>query len=376
MKTLMLNILLVLRYLFCLLGAAALLWALSFPDAIIPPNPAMEEAEGITLYSLKPLIWVVPVLFMELASCCGPRRNLVWFSALFTVLVLALLAYPLLAAWRPEYVEPTFVYQGGMLTTGLWRFAAFTGISFAIRKMLLAYMFPAEDLQEQLEVGFVSATALNPATARTVKEIAAEEKAKRPNFRFQAGDQRNALRFKLIVQRMLLRSRLANTCIGIGALLLVLWCTCFPRPTDEEALQRDLRLMLQHRPAANGYPLATSAAVHAAARVMKHISDFESFAGMSPAEAEQWLGLDKLPEAARTWMRDSRPIELDATNSMHENRTRFLTVTDGRHFCVLYVRTNEADGSIIISEFQDSGWDAVADENRRRTGTDWGALYR
>jgi hypothetical protein len=109
---------------------------------------------------------------------------------------------------------------------------------------------------------------------------------------------------------------------------------------------------------------------------MKHISDFESFAGMSPAEAEQWLGLDKLPEAARTWMRDSRPIELDATNSMHENRTRFLTVTDGRHFCVLYVRTNEADGSIIISEFQDSGWDAVADENRRRTGTDWGALYR
>ena len=124
----------------------------------------------------------------------------------------------LMVAWRPEYVEPTFVYQGGMLTTGLWRYAAFTGISFAIRKMLLAYMFPAEDLQEQLEVGFVSATALNPATARTVKEIAAEEKTRRPNFRFQAGDQRNALRFKLIVQRMLLRSRLANTCIGIGAL--------------------------------------------------------------------------------------------------------------------------------------------------------------
>ena len=372
----MLNILLVLRFLFCLLGAGALLWALSFPDAIVPPDPAMEEAEGLTLYSLRPLIWVVPVLFMEMVSCCGPRRNLVWFSALFTVLVLALVAYPLLAAWRPEYVEPTFTYQGGMLTTGLWRYAAFTGISFAIRKMLLAYMFPAQDLQEQLEVGFVSATALNPATARTVREIAAEAKPERPNFQFKAGDQRNALRFRLIVQRMLLRSRVANIGIGIGALLLALWCACFPSPTPEEALQRDLHLMLQYRPAANGYPLSTSAAVHAAARVMKHISDFESFAGMSPAEAEQWLGLDQLPETARTWMRDSRAIELDSTNSMHENRTRFLTITDGRHFCVLYVRTNEADGSIIISEFQDAGWDAVADENRRRTGTDWSALYR
>lgn len=376
MKILMLNILLVLRFWFCLMGAAALLWVFSFPDEVMPPNPVWEHAEGITLYSFKPFLWIVPVLFMELVSCCGPRRNLVWFSALFSVLVLGLLAYPVLAACRPEYVGPTFVYQGGMLSTGLWHFAVFTGISFVIRKVFLAYAFPPEDLQEQLEVGFVSASALNPAAARTLKEIAAEEKAKAPKFQFKEGNQRNALRFKLIIQRMLLRSRLANLCLGGGVLLLVLWCALYPRPTAGEALQRDLRLMLQHRPAANGYPLATRAAVHAAARVMKHISDEESFAGMSPEEAEQWLGLHTLPDSARQWMRDSRPIHLDSTNSMHENRTRFLTITDGRHFCVLYVRTNAADGSIIISEFQDAGWDAVADENRRRTGTDWSALYR
>jgi hypothetical protein len=40
------------------------------------------------------------------------------------------------------------------------------------------------------------------------------------------------------------------------------------------------------------------------------------------------------------------------------------------------VRTNEAENRIIISELQDAGWDAVADEQRRRLGNDWGALYK
>ena len=50
--------------------------------------------------------------------------------------------------------------------------------------------------------------------------------------------------------------------------------------------------------------------------------------------------------------------------------------TNGRLICVLYVRTNEAENRIIISELQDAGWDAVADEQRRRLGNDWGALYK
>lgn len=366
----------VFRYLFCVLGAAALLYTFSYPDTIIPPDPVMEDVEEFSLYSLKPLLWVVPVLVMELACLAGPRKNLVWFSALFTILGAALFVYPLLSAFRPEYVEPAFPYLGDMLSTGLVYYVCFIGVSVLLRLMLLAHMFPAEDFQEHQEIGFVSASVLDPEHARTVHEIAAEKKAAPPRFHFSSGDNRIALRFKLIMKRMIFRSRLMTSCAAGGVLLLLLWFCFFPQPTAEEALQRDLNLMLQHRLTQQGYPLATKAAVHAAARVMKHISDHESFAGMSPEEAEDWLGLDKLPESLRSQLRDNRPLKLASVNSTHETRSRFLTITDGRRICVLYVRTNPADGNIIISELQDAGWDAVADETRRRMVNDWGAFYR
>ena len=35
----------------------------------------------------------------------------------------------------------------------------------------------------------------------------------------------------------------------------------------------------------------------------------------------------------------------------------------------------KADDSIVVAELQDAGWDARADEQRRRIGTDWGAFY-
>ncbi|MBR2314809.1 MAG: hypothetical protein IKA55_08145 [Akkermansia sp.] len=369
------NVFIILRFLLCLPGAAALLYMFSYPDAVIPPNPALEEMEGIHWYALKPFMWVLPVLYLELVSGCGSRRNLVWFSSLGLVLIAALAAYPVLASTRPELVEPTFTYQGGMLYEGLADYSVFLLVSLAFRKVLLTYMFPPEDLQEQLEVGFVSATVLNPATARTVKEIAAEEKAAAPRFRFKAGDARAALRFRLIMQRLMLRSRIANAAVAAGVVLLALWFFLYPQPTTEEALQRDKAIMLQHRVTPQGQILATNAAVHAAARVMKYISDHESLAGMQREEAEKWLGIDQITGTYRRWLRDERPIKLASVNSMHENRTRFLTVTNGRQICVLYIRTNDEDNSIIISEIQEAGWDAVADENRRRMGTDWGALF-
>ena len=364
------------RFLFCLVGAAALLYALSYPDTLLPPNPILEDAEEFSLYKLKPVIWVLPILFMELVSGCGPKRNLVWFGALFTVLVVALVGYPVLAAQWPEYVSPTFNYQGGMLATGLAHYVAFLGVTFIFRKMLLSYMFPPEELQEQMEVGFVSATALDPANARTLKEIAADARPVKHQFQFKPGNARMALRWRLIMRRMLLKSRLANTCAAAGMVTLTLWFLCYPQPTAEEALQRDMSRMFEHRINAKGQPLATKAAVHAAARVMKHISDYESLAGMTREEAEAWLGMDKVPEGYRAWLRDERAIKLASTNSIHENRTRFLTVTNGRQICVLYIRTNEADESIVVSELQDAGWDAEADETRRRISNDWGALYR
>ena len=175
-----------------------------------------------------------------------------------------------------EETKTTFSYQGGMLSTGLIHYVAFLAVSFAFRLVLLNYMFPPEELQEQLEIGFVSATALDPASARTLKEIAAEEKGPQRKFQFKAGDARNALRWKLLMRRMFLRSMVANGCVGGGILLLLLWFFLYPQPTAEEALQRDKARMFEHRVNAHGQPLATTAAVHAAARVMKHISDFES----------------------------------------------------------------------------------------------------
>ena len=364
------------RFLLCLAGAAALLYAFSYPDALLPPNPVLEDTPGFSLYKLKPVIWVLPVLFMELVAACGPRRNLVWFGALGCVLVMALLAYPLLSAHWPEYVRPTFSYQGGMLATGLPYFLSFLGISLAFRMVLLTYIFPPEELQEQVEVGYVAATALNPEQARTLKEIAAEKRVQQHRFHFKSGDSHVALRWRLIMRQMMLRSRIANAAVAGGILLLLAWFFCYPQPTEEETLQRDMNRMFEHRINAKGQPLATNAAVHAAARVMKHISDYETFSGMSREEAEAWLGLDKVPEGYRAWLRDERDIQLPSVNNLYENRTRFLTVTNGRQICVLYIRTNEADGSIIISELQDAGWDAVADEARRRIGNDWGALYR
>ena len=106
---------------------------------------------------------------MELVSGMGKSRNRVWFGALLTVLVLALAAYPVLQAHWPEFVEPTFSYQGGMLSTGIWYYIAFVAASLVIRLVFLAYAFPAEDYEEKCEVGYVSASVLDPGTARWLK---------------------------------------------------------------------------------------------------------------------------------------------------------------------------------------------------------------
>ena len=370
------RVLIFLRYLFCLLGAGALLYSFSYPDSLVAPNPYWEEVEGITLYSLKPLVWVLPVVFMEIVSAAGPRRNLVWFSALFTILLLALVAYPVLESHAPEYVHPTFTYQGGMLSTGLIYFISFIGISLAIRLVILTYLFPPEEIHEQQEIGYVSASALAPDKARTVREIAAENKVVSHRFIFKDGNSRAALRFRLIMKKLLIRSKLTYASIIIGVLTLTSWFIFFPQPSESEAMQRDLRTMLQYRVNSHGQMLATDAAVHAAARAMKRISDDETLAGMTRSEAEHLLGVDQVAAPYRVWLRDERQIKIPSVNSTYENRTRFLTVTNGKQICVLYIRTNPADESIIVAELQDAGWNAVADEQRRRIGTDWGALYR
>ena len=46
--------------------------------------------------------------------------------------------------------------------------------------------------------------------------------------------------------------------------------------------------------------------------------------------------------------------------------------TDGRRWAVLYIRTNAEGDKINVAEVQDAGWNAVADDKRRRFGMEFG----
>jgi hypothetical protein len=147
------------------------------------------------------------------------------------------------------------------------------------------------------------------------------------------------------------------------------WFFLFPQPTPEQALQRDMRTMYQYVKMPDGTRKATFPAVHAAYRVMKHISDNELFANTPKVKAEQWLGLANVPVSYRTQLRDESDLDVASVDNIFDSRTRFLTVTDGKRMAVLYIRTNQEGDIINISEVQDAGWNAKADDIRRRFGS-------
>lgn len=362
------------RFLLVLAGALALLYTLSYPDNILPPDPVLEDVEGFNIMQLKPLLWLLPLLWMELWCYIGKHRNKVWFSAMLSVLVAALVALPVLRAQYPELVRPTLPFEGGMLYRGLLYYAIILFGSVLVRLVLLRYLFPEAPIH--IESGSQSSAVLNPEEARSVKEIAAHPVRVQPKFLFGPGDEGVVTRFRKLMRRIILVHTGRNTAIALGILGLGLWVFLYPQPTPEEALLRDKARMYSHRITPQGIPLATRAAVHAAYRVMKEISDKELFAGMNRRQAEEWLGLQNVPEGYRAWLRDERDVPLPSVDNAFESRTRFLTVQDGRRISVLYIRTNEAGDVINVAEVQDAGWNAVADERRRRFGNDWGGFYR
>ena len=151
--------------------------------------------------------------------------------------------------------------------------------------------------------------------------------------------------------------------------LLLLWFFFYPQPDEQQALRRDLRTMYQHVKQPDGTRHATFPAVHAAYRVMKYISDHEIFAQFDKKKAEQWLGLSNVPEPYRKQLRDESDISIASVDDIFDSRTRFLTITDGTRTCVLYIRTDESGDIINIAEVQDAGWNAKADDIRKRFGT-------
>lgn len=358
----------------CMVAAAGLLLCLSYTELIIPPDVAKEYLAGFTWYGLRGYLWVMPLAATVLLSL-GPCFWRIWFGATLPVGIAAFLAYPVLLAEMPELVHPTLTYQGGMLAEGLLYYAVilFAGM---LLWLLLRFLFPAPEEREAS--GTEDAAVLDPANARTVQQIAANPQRPAPKFRFGEADITLIERFRRTWRLFLLRKTGAQISFALAVISALLWFFFYPQPTEEEALQRDLQVMKEHY-LYKVTPVATFRAVHAGLRVMTHISDRESFAGMTREEAEAWLGLDELTDADyRADIRDSSDVEIPSVNNAFESRERFLTLRDRfGHWAVLYIRTDAGGERINIAELQDAGWNSVIDEQRRRLGNDWhGGFFR
>ncbi len=361
-----------LRFLLALAGAALLLYVFSYPDSVLPPDPAVADVEGLTVYDFKPVIWLAPLLLLELICAAGPHRNRVWFGSLLTVFIAGLLAWPPLLASRPELVHPMLEFEDGKLAVGLGYMALLLAASALFRLVLLDFLFSRPE-EARDESGHMEATVLDPSTARTVKEIAADPVRVNPRFLFGDADLGLIERFHALMAKLMRRS-LARRLLLLAALLAgAAWFFLYPQPNEQEALQRDLAAMYETD--ASGLR-ATPRAVHAAYRVMRYVHEHESFAGFDAARAEQWLHLDRATPAYRRLLRDETDRPLASVDDVFEVRTRFLTVTDGRREAVLFVRTDASGEHINIAEAADAGWNAEADEQRRILGADWNINYR
>lgn len=355
-------------------GAVALLFTLSYPDSLLPPTPDIDYVQGFTVYNLKPIIWLVPLLFMEIVSCAGAKRNRVWFISMGAVLTGALLACPVLIAHAPEWVTPSFPFEDGKLRMGLFYFAIIMAVSFLLRCGLFVYLFREPNRDDSDEIA-MDADALDLSKAHTVREIAANPVHVKPRFLFGDPDQSLIDRFLRLMRNLSLLRRRKYLLFALIVLLAALWFFLYPRPTSAEALQRDLRVMYEHTQLRDGSFRASPRATHAALRVLRYVSDKELFAGKTPAQAEAWLQLQRAPEAYRTQLRDDSELSLASTDAVFESRTRFFTVSDGKRTVVLFIRTNKDGDRINVSETVDAGWNAVADERRRRFGSDIGARF-
>jgi len=287
---------------------------------------------------------------------------------LLIIMGTAIIAWPVLTATCPELVHPTFEYEDGKLAQGMLYMVCVLGLTMFSRLVVLRFLYPPEP-DDECDINNVDASVLDPSKALTVQEILANPQKAKPNFLFGDADHERLSGFRAILRRLQRLSNWQNAGWATLIILITLWFWCYPQPSEQEASQRDLRTMYQYSKAPDGTRRATFPAVHAAYRVMKHISDTEALAGKSKAQAEQWLRLQSVPTAYRNELRDESDVSVASVDDIFDSRTRFLTVTDGRRMAVLYIRTNETGDTINIAEVQDAGWNAKADDIRRRFGT-------
>lgn len=357
-----------LRYLLATACAALLLISLSYPDAILPPLPpdAAPAGEFSPAALLRDYLYIPPLLLLLIASAgSGFSKRLL--SALLTVLLVGFLSWPVLRSLRPELIEPTFSYQSGMLPKGLALLLLITLISLPLCALLHYFSPPPPEPENELNTADMSELA--PEKGRTVQEIIANPVIVRPRFLFGDPDMALVERFRCFVRAVARRRALRYAVLGLLAIPALLWFFCYPQPDAASAFERDLELMRDTRSLPDGRLVATTAAVHAGYRVMKQVQDLGLIDGLSPEQARQRLHLDTLPEPYRSQVLDSRPLALASMDAQASNRTRFLTLTDGRRIAVLYLLLNEDGTAINIAEVRDAGWDAAADAERKRART-------
>ena len=140
-------------------------------------------------------------------------------------------------------------------------------------------------------------------------------------------------------------------------------------------MQRDLQVMYEHTRQGDGSYRASSRAVHAALRVLRYVSDKEIFAGKTLHQAREWLQVQRAPADYRAQLLDDSDMRLASVDDVFDSRTRFFTVTDGKRTAALFIFTDKEGNHINVSETVDAGWNAIADDRRRKFGTDVSARF-
>ena len=133
--------------------------------------------------------------------------------------------------------------------------------------------------------------------------------------------------------------------------------------------------MYEHIQLPDGSYRATPRALHAALRVMRYVSDTGVLEGETLPQALNWVQVQRAPAQYRNQLLDDSDLRLASIDDVFESRTRFLTVSDGKRTAALFIRTNKEGDRINVCEAVDAGWNAIADDFRRRFGTDVRARF-
>ena len=387
-------------------GAFAMMYVISYPSVFVGPDASIPlpffSEEFLTEW--RNWLWVAPWLMMELASIIGKKRNLVFFSGLLIVMACTMIVYPILQATQPELIDSTlrdrsihglFIkehdediiifsqgtpYRDGCLSFGFIFLWVLLGLSAFIRIILIGYINCLHRQEETHEANSVEVADISPnaPTAKTVREIVSSHKQTKPDFKYGEADFSLITHLKNLFKHIQLMRNMRGLAWLALVCLLFLWFFLYPQPSPQEALQRDLERMYETRTDADGNEIATTRAVYAALRVMRHLSapENKSLHRMTITKAEDWLQMHRASDAYRARIRDERFDEKARVPERLKGNSvtfaKFLTITDGKHTAAMVLCTDAdkdarplpQDAVIFYPQYYENGWDDKADRYR------------